>query len=310
MTSPLPLQVRVGIRDYWDKEDGALKKAVASLEEILGYKIVMEPQWQLLLADLGKVFPDKAQFVACVSACVESWCNSLVGLLDGQASEDWTETLLQKLVDRHPRLELFLEGGPFIPWREPDSLGRNLLTCFEAKSHAALPHHKRIMEIDDWADVEVGEATGGIDVVEKQPPQSVAEVDYLPKVDLLPRPDELLLKPPYHLVVDATGRAEVEIQCSHSPSLQFIAHYLKRWCKANLDDTQKPLAVEIKLQQSAFGLGLMYDRLVLSMEDRYTHRFGVTPTIVLALVEGVLGYERVSVDGTIWTYRRARELAI
>lgn len=66
---------------------------------------------------------------------------------------------------------------------------------------------------------------------------------------------------------------------------------------------QQPPAVEVKLQQSSFGLGLMHDRLVLSAESRYA-QFEVSPTIVLALVEGILGYERIYSDGGQWTYRR------
>lgn len=49
----------------------------------------------------------------------------------------------------------------------------------------------------------------------------------------------------------------------------------------------------------------MYDRLVLSIENRYASaQFALTPTVLLALVEGILGYEQVSVDGHFWTYRR------
>ena len=52
----------------------------------------------------------------------------------------------------------------------------------------------------------------------------------------------------------------------------------------------------------------MYDRLLLTTENsRYTKQFTVNPCIVLALVEGVLGYERASVDGGQWTFRRDAE---
>lgn len=60
------------------------------------------------------------------------------------------------------------------------------------------------------------------------------------------------------------------------------------------------------LHQSAFGLGIMYDRLTLSSEGRYAVQ-AVSPTIVLALVEGVLGYRGVSQqqDGaSSWAFRR------
>ncbi len=62
--------------------------------------------------------------------------------------------------------------------------------------------------------------------------------------------------------------------------------------------------MEIQLYQCAFGLGLMYDRLVLAAENRYGGGYNVTPTIVLSFIEGVLGYDKVSCDGGMWTYRR------
>lgn len=65
---------------------------------------------------------------------------------------------------------------------------------------------------------------------------------------------------------------------------------------------QPPFA-EVTLHQSAFGLGVMYDRLTMSPEGRYSVQ-AVSPTIVLALVEGVLGYRGVSQQQGSWTFRR------
>jgi hypothetical protein len=63
--------------------------------------------------------------------------------------------------------------------------------------------------------------------------------DYMPDVRTLGRPDELLLKPPYYLVLYASRRKEVEVECSHSPTLQFLSDYLKKWVKANHNDPDK-----------------------------------------------------------------------
>ncbi len=68
---------------------------------------------------------------------------------------------------------------------------------------------------------------------------------------------------------------------------------------------RQPPAVDVILDQSPWGLGLMYDRLLLSTEEnRYIKQFSVNPCIVLALVEAVLGYDQVSVHAGQWTYRR------
>lgn len=51
----------------------------------------------------------------------------------------------------------------------------------------------------------------------------------------------------------------------------------------------------------------MFDRLILSTkETRYTNQFQVTTPMVIALVEGVLGYELVSTQGG-WNFRRDTE---
>jgi hypothetical protein len=52
----------------------------------------------------------------------------------------------------------------------------------------------------------------------------------------------------------------------------------------------------------------MFDRLRLSTVDtRYTEEFRVTAPAVLALVEGVLGYELVSSHHGTWVFRRNTE---
>lgn len=72
----------------------------------------------------------------------------------------------------------------------------------------------------------------------------------------------------------------------------------------NTVSMNKPPSVIVKLQQAGFGLGAMYDCLWLLAENRYGSQENVSPTIVLALVEGVLGYDKVFGDGRSWTYRR------
>ncbi|KAI1164143.1 hypothetical protein F5B18DRAFT_650862 [Nemania serpens] len=177
---------------------------------------------------------------------------------------------------------------------------------------------------DDWADISVDTKTGTAGIVESPypnpththpqnrasqvvvaaPPQPAFDV--LPTVETVPRPDDLLQRPPYHLLVHGASRTCVEVQCSHSPTLQFLAEYLKKWARTNHNNTTRPPCAEVTLHQSAFGLGIMYDRLTLSSEGRYAVQ-AVSPTIVLALVEGVLGYRGVSQqqDGaSSWAFRR------
>lgn len=203
-----------------------------------------------------------------------------------------------------------------------------ILSCFEQKDPTKTSlAHRSAAAGDDWADVEVDRATGGLAVVEKTTVVAGNDkIAYLPDFNGLGRPDDLLLKPPYHLMVYSRSPTEIEVQCGHSPTLQLLSDYLKKWCRTNhnlsnrasLNSSSRwvdpmltylprqPPSVEIKLCQSAFGLGLMYDRLLLQVESRYCV-FTITPAIILNLVEGVLGYERVYSDGNCWTYQKTTE---
>jgi hypothetical protein len=58
------------------------------------------------------------------------------------------------------------------------------------------------------------------------------------------------------------------------------------------------------MEESAFGLGLVYDTLTLYAERKYHGGHYVSPTIILALVEGALGYRQTFTDGNKWIYRR------
>ncbi len=73
---------------------------------------------------------------------------------------------------------------------------------------------------------------------------------------------------------------------------------------AVLTGALQPPAVEIQLYQCAFGLGLVYDRLVMTAENRYGGGYNITPTMMLTLVEAALGYQQVHCDGSSWAYRR------
>lgn len=102
---------------------------------------------------------------------------------------------------------------------------------------------------DDWADVSFDNATGKAAVVEVPhrhagramravaPAAAIAQFDMIPDVSTISRPDDLLLKPPYHLIVKAHSQSSIEVECSHSPTLQFLSDYLQKWCRTNHNRT-------------------------------------------------------------------------
>ena len=120
----------------------------------------------------------------------------------------------------------------------------DLLASFDEKKPSQIPLRAAAgAAADDWADVEMDSATGNPAVVEQPRQTSLSSAprgasDFFPAVASLPRPDELLLRPPYHLSLMSGGSQELELECSHSPTLQFLADYLKRWCRVNHHDTR------------------------------------------------------------------------
>ncbi|KAK4129077.1 hypothetical protein N657DRAFT_639627 [Parathielavia appendiculata] len=247
-------------------------------------------------------------------------------LLDDSGNEAWTEKVLEKM---QRRMQVFVDvassdrasttwsekrGGfvlslPKQQVYQPAELFRvfreGLLACFDEKK-PQLTQSMVAGGADNWEAVEIDVPTGKAEVVETAPAlraSTRSKVDFLPNLASLPRPDQLFLQPPYHLTL-THGRQEIELQCSHSPSLQLLADYLKRWCRVNHADTRNPPAVQVTLHQSAFGLGEMFDRLTLNTEEtRYTNQFTVTSPMIVALIEGVLGYELVSTNGA-WHFRK------
>lgn len=113
-----------------------------------------------------------------------------------------------------------------------------LSECFDEKKQAkkSIPIHSTTG--DEWADV-------GADIAVEQPAVSSTSrsaapaVDFLPDPNSLPKPGTLLLKPPYHMFISTLGANKMEIQCSHAPTLNVLAEYLKRWCKTNPNLTNK-----------------------------------------------------------------------
>lgn len=51
----------------------------------------------MLWAELEAVYADKATFVPCAAAIVETWCHVLGSRLEDDKFQDWTEEFLSKL---------------------------------------------------------------------------------------------------------------------------------------------------------------------------------------------------------------------
>jgi hypothetical protein len=234
-----------------------------------------------------------------------------VGGKDGRPCTTWAP-------DRSSFVIALPKGPPpSSPTSTVASFNDDLLACFDSKRKASIPERPAASTTtasapaptEDWADVQVDRKTGKATAVDKPTASSskTGGVDFLPSAAELPRPEDLFKKPPYHMIIRRVHEhtAGLEIQCSHSISLELLNSYLEKWVKQNHSDTRNPPCIVVALQESPFGLGISYDRLLVLGQNR---NYIVSVPIVLALVEGVLGYELVKVDDGSWQYRRDREL--
>lgn len=90
------------------------------------------------------------------------------------------------------------------------------------------------MSGDEWADVGLDVRAGHLSLNDRETSaKTTTGPDILPRADSLPRPDDLLSKPPYHLFVYARSAHEIEVQCSHSGTLKFLSEYFKKWRRVN-----------------------------------------------------------------------------
>jgi hypothetical protein len=88
------------------KEDAPVQKATKNLKELIGVDVGIEPEWQLLLAELDSSYSDKSTFVPSIAACVQAWCTALYALLEDGANEEWTDALLDRM---NGLLRVFIE---------------------------------------------------------------------------------------------------------------------------------------------------------------------------------------------------------
>ncbi|KAF5655967.1 cytochrome family 51 (sterol 14-demethylase) [Fusarium heterosporum] len=273
----LPLKAKVSIRDNWTNSDSPAQKSIAKLKVVLGLEIHCEPQWPILVSELENVWDDKSQLVASAVSETERPCTK------------WSDAKLGFVL-------YIPKAVVYQPVQFSELFKEQLLEVFEEKQ-SSKPTTVFSTTGDEWADV-----------ANEREEQSItlpsATVDYLPDASTMPKPGSLLQNAPYHLFVYASGKNKIEIECSHSQTLEVLAEYLRKWTRINPNLTNKPPAVEIGLNHANCGFGLESDRLTLFCESRYGSGFTVSATMILNLVEGVFGYERVYGDSSSWHYRR------
>ncbi|KAK7025223.1 hypothetical protein R3P38DRAFT_2708324 [Favolaschia claudopus] len=316
MSKELPLKVRVDIRDQWDSANSSVHESVSSLTKILGHTVTPTVTWPTLWGALKDQFAsDNSSFVPLVVRYTIAWYERLMGRLENPAHEQWTDQLLTVITERSKALTLHIEaseGGAnlpstkwnaklstfqlFIPKADPVSqikLDSTYDKCFENLFNSDAKD-------EGWADlatdtnVSVAPTTGAAAASADRPYMS-----RLPVLDGLARPPELFkTTSPYILIVEERS-PNIVVQGSHEPSLELIVAYLTKWGKANPNDSQKRNMLNVQLVESEYCYGV-FDTVMI--ERNMGRRDAINPVMLLAFIEGVLGYELVSTDGYRRTY--------
>jgi len=126
----------------------------------------------------------------------------------------------------------------------------------------------------------------------------------LPAAASLPRPDILFGSIlPYTLIV-RNRTDSIDIDCSHTPTLDLIHDYFSRHTRKNTVSYGQPPYFEVKLVQSYWGTGSLNDRVIFVREDNRATSWELMITGILTFVEGVCGYTFIERYDQEWVYRR------
>ena len=69
----------------------------------------------------------------------------------------------------------------------------------------------------------------------KQTYEVILADEPLPEISTLERPEELMIRPPYRLLVRQESKMRIEVQGSHQGSLRVLEGYLRRWVRTSVD---------------------------------------------------------------------------
>ncbi|KAJ7170486.1 hypothetical protein C8R43DRAFT_1120911 [Mycena crocata] len=324
MSKELPLKVRMDIRDLWDSSKSSVPDSVSALNKILGHTITPRVEWPILWGDLKERFPDNTTFVPTIVRYTIAWFERLSSRLENEAYEEWTEQLLSVLTEgsNHKALSLHIEPAaaginrPTTTWNaklatfhlcvpKTDPVSQSKLDSSFEKDFENLFNTEIDAKDGDWADVAAETRVVGKPIVNEATIPSASEppaVARLPVLDGLARPRDLFTSTgPYILIVEERG-AMIVVQCSHEPSLELLAAYLNKWSKPNPNDSLKRSILKVDLVESEYCYG-MFDTLTVERSmARNIQGSSINPTLILAFVEGVLGYKLTNTTGVCRSY--------
>ncbi|KZV98883.1 hypothetical protein EXIGLDRAFT_831884 [Exidia glandulosa HHB12029] len=309
-TNTLPLALRVAVRDHFDSSESGVKKALAEFHELLGAEYTLLVPWPLLRDAVPSSELDNDVFVQSVCRGLETFVRKLLKLVEAEETGfadkflDRTQQAHRIEVKSHPDAKAstsFVRYGPeasggviqlFVPRVRAGysgagltAFGADLVVALEGSDKNPADPASKTSFVDAGPNgngvVAAAEVDGFVEVGVKPKVASHVPTPF-PSLDAIPRPDTLLRQAPYHLILRGGGE-QMSIE-GHPPSLELIRDYLRH----HIRQGGEPEAI---IMNGPWGVA------VGQLQIAYTRRYGSTPqlstTVIISLIENVLGFERV-----------------
>ncbi|KAJ3123299.1 hypothetical protein HK098_002036 [Nowakowskiella sp. JEL0407] len=333
------------IKNLFTDEKSSVKTALQNLNKLVGWSFGINVPWDDVCRDLKEQFPDNSKLIPTVCVVIERILSEFQSVLESgngfadlflskmeEYPKDITVQVSGRIGEFIIGLNLFaLQTQPnrslkpvkvtlatnginfILPVVDRESLlqstvqiGSDLQDLFKgSQTSPSLEGDSDWLEVNSPAAPAAVQTIGslGLQTAEKIMPKP--RITRLPKLTSLDRPENLFKDIlPYIVLVRRTAKG-IEIEGNHSPTLVLIAEYFRKYLKKDLQNANQDPFLEINLCSSNYGSGLNYD--VLKIERRFERNSWVNVgiTSVLSFIEGVCGYDFVSVThGSEWFFKR------
>ncbi|PKK46515.1 hypothetical protein CI102_9357 [Trichoderma harzianum] len=255
---------------YW-LEHPRVRRLMGDVEGVTNRPMLCSRDWEIYYPQLDKLYGDAQHTIHAVTEAIVAWCEAIIGLVTDESNWKWKNELFRNVDRRNERIRLKIKiyqaESPSVVWSEED-LGFVLF----------IPE-ANVMDLSGLVRHFKDQLLSAFDS---------DELYHIPKAQYINGPSELLLRPPYYLTIQASP-TYITVQSSHSPSLKFLAEYLREH-----ESKEEAPVIDIKLHQNLFTPkeSAIYDNLTLNADPLPGGPVNrISPLMLVRLVENELGYE-------------------
>ncbi|KAK4077549.1 uncharacterized protein Triagg1_3881 [Trichoderma aggressivum f. europaeum] len=282
---------------YWH-EGSSVKTLIQDIKDVTNCDMICSREWEVHYPQLDELYDGAQQTIYVVTEAIVAWCKAFISLAAEESNWKWKNEMIRKVdkVGGRIRLEIKVSRSPLqeqerekgidergrrrIGKSQTVQLTRTIAKIYQAKSPSVL-----------WSDEDLGfvlciPEKDRMDMSKLVFPfkdQLLSafgnyELYHIPKVQDVKDPSELLLKPPYYLSIQSISQTYIIVHSSHSPSLEFLAKYLRKNCRrsrkhmfamTHIFKTLGPPVMDIELHQNPFTPkeSAIYDTLTLKADS-------------------------------------------